>query len=263
MAIKIDCPRCKTPLQVPNGQAGGYVNCAHCKGRLWVPKDAVADETPVEAVSVLAGSSQPVAAVKPPRKLREPTSPAAPLSVQAIPTPLVPVSPVKRSKVARFIAAEAAESPLKLATDGKLPELRLEEGGTEKKAEQNQRSVNPLVMVGVLTISVVLSIVMVLMDVESSPQSGSRMKAQMRQRLTDHYFGLGDLNSKQLEPYQLKLREARQAYTRGDHKTEQQCYRSVLDMLRAEPGGNQRGLTGSRTKDKELDEAILVLLSGG
>ena len=40
MAIKLDCPRCKQPLSVPNKKAGSYVNCPRCKGRFWVPKDA-------------------------------------------------------------------------------------------------------------------------------------------------------------------------------------------------------------------------------
>lgn len=269
MAIKIDCPRCKMSLRVPNGEAGGYVNCAHCKGRLWVPKDAAADETPVETVTISAGSSQPVVSMEPPKSpsnlpVRGVPSVVTPLSVQAMPAPLVLLQPsMTRNKVARFIAAEAAESTLKLAADGKLPELHLEEGSAEQKAEQSPRSVNPLVMVGVLTISVVLSIVLALVDVDSSPVSGSKKKGQMRQRLADHYFGLGDLDAKRLEPYQIRLREARQAYGRGDYKTERQGYRKVLDMLRAERGGDQRGLTGSRTKDKELEEALLVLLSGG
>ena len=34
-------------------------------------------------------------------------------------------------------------------------------------------------------------------------------------------------------------------------------------MLRAERGSEERGLTGSRSKDRELEEALLALLSGG
>ena len=33
-------------------------------------------------------------------------------------------------------------------------------------------------------------------------------------------------------------------------------------MLRAERGADEKGLTGSRKRDKELEEAISVLLSG-
>ena len=63
-------------------------------------------------------------------------------------------------------------------------------------------------MLGVLTISVVLSIVLAIMDMGSPPVSGGRKKAEMRQKLEDHYFGLGDLKVKQLEPYQILLRKA-------------------------------------------------------
>jgi hypothetical protein len=66
-----------------------------------------------------------------------------------------------------------------------------------------------------------------------------------------------------LEPYQILLRDAQQAYSRGDHRAQRDCYGKVLDLLRAERGSEEKGLTGSRSKDKELEEALLVLLSGG
>ncbi len=58
MAIKLDCPRCKTPLHVPGKLAGGYVNCPRCKGRLWVSKDAPSDATHVETIEVLTSTVQ-------------------------------------------------------------------------------------------------------------------------------------------------------------------------------------------------------------
>ena len=54
MAIKTDCPRCKTPLLVPNESAGTYAHCPQCKGRLWVAKDAPADAMAVAAIEVLS-----------------------------------------------------------------------------------------------------------------------------------------------------------------------------------------------------------------
>jgi len=53
------------------------------------------------------------------------------------------------------------------------------------------------------------------------------------------------------------------AHSRGDFKAEHNCYRKVLLMLHAERDVYERGLTGSPTRDKELEEAIAVLLSGG
>jgi hypothetical protein len=152
---------------------------------------------------------------------------------------------------------------LRLAADGKLPELHLEEGTTKERQEVGQRSVSPLVLVGVLSISVVLSILLVLMEGESPPASSIGKKAQMRQKLADHYFGLGTLDTRPLEPYQILLREARQAFSQGDYKTEREDYRKVLDMLRADRGSEEKGLTGSALKDRDLEEALTVLLSGG
>ncbi len=292
MAINLDCPRCQTTLQVPNARAGGYVNCAHCKGRLWVAKDAPADATSVETVAVAGSVRLPETPPKlrsSPNKLSlkevegkdaspppKPTAKSTPTSTATPPgdkplvekgsAPLVPArpsTPLPSKRVARFITADATDSTLRLAADGKLPELHLEEGAAKEKPEVVERSVNPLVMVGVLAISVVLSIMLVLVDVESPPATGLGQKAQMRQTLADHYYGLGDLNTEQLEPYQILLRQAQQAYSRGDYKTEREHYRKVLDMLRAERGSEERGLTGSRSKDRKLEESLTVLLSGG
>ena len=52
------------------------------------------------------------------------------------------------------------------------------------------------------------------------------------------------------------------AHSRGDEKAEEKEYRKVLDMLRAERGKHQRGLTGSLDDDKELETCIRTILSG-
>lgn len=275
MAIKIDCPRCKTLLQVPNKLADGYVNCPNCRGRVWVSKNASADATPTETVSAVTNVVEPVAALPP--NLRPPTTPSIPIGEPPTPAnvspsvkwtpppvPVVPLSPsVPQKRIARFITAPPADSTLRLAPDGKLPELHLEEGATKEKQEAKTTSVNPLVMFGALSMSVVLSIMLVLIDWEPQPATRAGQKAVMRQRIEDEYFGAGSLSSKNLESYQMLLREAQLAHTRGDYKIERQQYRKVLDMLRAERGSEDRGLTGSRSKDKRLEEAISVLLSGG
>ena len=48
---------------------------------------------------------------------------------------------------------------------------------------------------------------------------------------------------------------------RQDDDTERAMYRKVLALLRAERGKFDRGLTGSRTHDKELEKNIAILLS--
>ena len=64
-------------------------------------------------------------------------------------------------KTARLVTAAATQSSFQLAADGQLPYLRLQEGKKENKAEAKSKSVNPLVLIGVLGFSVVMSIIMV------------------------------------------------------------------------------------------------------
>ena len=174
-----------------------------------------------------------------------------------------PPPPVVRKKVARLITAEAADSTLRLAADGKLPELRLEEGGASGNPETKSHSVNPLFMLGVLSMSIVLSVLLVLLDVESPTVSGSQRQDSMRRKIEAHYFGAESIENGNLQAYQVLLRDAQRAYTRGDRKREREDYRRVLEMLRAERSVYEKGLTGSRSRDKELENAISVLLSGG
>ncbi len=303
MAIKIDCPRCEARLQMPNKLAGGYAHCPQCKGRLWVGKDAPADETRVDGISILPGDRAPAASaavaapaapppVGPPIRglpqtkappavpLAAPpiaaSAPSAPTAKAAEPrstprkpkvasaiakvAPVPPPAPPARKKVAHFITAEAADSTLRLAADGKLPELHLEEVAG-KKAEAKSKSMNPLVVAAALSVSVTLSAVLLLVGTGQPSAAGSQQKALMRQKIEANYFSADE--NKELEAYQVLLRDAQRAFTRGDYRSERQDYRRVLDMLRAERGSQEKGLTGSRTRDHELEDAISVLLSGG
>ncbi len=248
MSIKLDCPRCKTLLQVPNKLAGGYVNCPHCKGRVWVSKDAAAEKTPTAPLADPPLKKEPV-----------PIEPPPPAPAKSDP----PQPPAPRKKVARFISAETADSTLRPAADGKLPELQLDEGAVRQKPQEKSSSMNPLVLLGVLSVSVVLSIVLAMIDLGSPAAPRSERKEQMRYLIERDFFGSGNIDNRALKSYQILLREAQRAYTRGDYKTERKNYRRVLEMLRAERGADRKGLTGSRRRDKKLEEAISVLLSGG
>ena len=231
---------CECPTEKPVDTS----NCAHCKGRLWVPKDAAADETPVETVTISAGSSQSVVSMEPPKSplnlpVRGVQSAVTPLSVQAIPTPLVPVQPpVTRNKVARFIAAEAAGLNFEVGRRWQAARVasgrRLcrAEGGTEPAIGQT-----PLVMVGVLTISVVLSIVLALVDVDSSPVSGSKKKGPRCGQRDSRTIILAweTSTAKRLEPYQIRAPRGSPGRTVAvTTKPSGRGYRKVLDMLRAE-----------------------------
>ncbi len=268
MAVKLQCPRCRKALSVPNKKAGGYVNCPLCNGRFWVPKDSPADSTHLEAIvspGMPAPPPPPVAApmASAPTGVRSSGPTAAPSASAA--TPFAPPSAssapaASERKVARFITEQAAQSGLKLAEDGKLPELHLQEGEKDAKADAKSTSVSPLVLVGALVLSVVLSIALVLVDTGGAPPSKLQALDVARKAIEEDYFGSLDPRAV-LEPYQVLLREAQREHARGDHKAERQQYRKVLDLLRAERGGTQRGLTGSRSRDKELEKHLNVLLS--
>jgi hypothetical protein len=115
---------------------------------------------------------------------------------------------------------------------------------------------NPIVLVGVICMSVALSILGVLWE---APGSGAANdKAAARQRIQDEYFS-GYANEP-LEPHQEYLREAQRAASRGDRDGERRLYHQVLDLLRAERDRFDKGLTGSRDRDKKLEELISVML---
>ncbi|NUQ65995.1 MAG: hypothetical protein HUU20_26335 [Pirellulales bacterium] len=162
--------------------------------------------------------------------------------------------------MARFITAESTESTLKLAEDGKLPELRLKEPGREEAEEKTERSANPLLLLLLLCTSVIMSTVLVFIDFD--PQDATRVELADRARavIEEQYFANLDPNQP-LAPYQVDLREAQRAHSVGDRETEAQQYRKVLAMLRAERGKFERGLTGSLTRDKELQRQITIILS--
>jgi hypothetical protein len=259
MAIKLDCPRCKTRLHVPSKLADSYVHCPQCKGRVWVAREPAAPVTPAapaSGVELVERPATPAPAVA--GRSADATVPAA--TGRGL-TSLPPV-PARRKKVARFITAEAAQSTLQPAADGKLPDLQLEEGAAQQKPQAGQHSMNPLVLLGVLSASVAVSILLVLVGIRRTDTATSQRKDEARQVIESKFFGAGNIENKGLEPYQVLLREAQRARSRGDFATERQHYRRVLDMLRAERGADEKGLTGSHRRDKELEEEISVLLGG-
>lgn len=301
MPIKIDCPRCKTALAVPSKKAGGYVNCPSCSGRFWVPADAPNEPNPAGkastgsvtlAVPPGAAASQvppPVAAppkpamppgqapqgkpappsASPPsggKPFSAPTRPAPPPGNLAPPpadaaAPPPPAAPDR--KVARFITAEAAESTLKLADDGKLPELHLEEGEKSGPKQAKQTSLNPLVLFGLLAMSVVLSLVMAFIEPGTEGSSNVEERQHARYIIQTEYFAdeehLKLDNPPPLKPYQRLLRDALEAHARGDYNTERARYRQVLKLLRAERSEFE-GITGSPTRDRELEAQLTILL---
>ncbi len=162
-------------------------------------------------------------------------------------------------KVARFITAESAPSTVHLAPGGELPKLQLTENAQAAKSGSKTSSMNPLVVVGAACLSFCLCVVLLLMDFDSmSVDSGQ--EADIRMKLESYYKD----QEGPLAPYQVYLRDAQQARSRGDRQLEQRQYRKVLNLLHAErdPRDRFRGLTGTPKDDQNLEKLLATLLAG-
>ena len=212
---------------------------------------------PASPASLPARREAPAASAVAPAMV--PVSPAPlasmPTSGPSASTPLA-AAPRAGGKVARFIPAEAAQSKLKPADDGKLPGLRLHETADGSRKEKTQGT-NPLVLVALLSLSVVMTVVILFWDVEPNDGSSENDKAVARSQIGENYFA--DLGNQALKPYQVYLRNAQQAHVRGDAKAEREMYHKVLKLLRAErqPG---ESLTGTLQRDRDLEEYLTTLL---
>lgn len=182
-------------------------------------------------------------------------TPPAATSLPAAP----PASPPIR-KTAKFIATEAAQSGLKLAEDGKLPSLRLREAGRVEAKEAGSSGANPLLLFGALAFSLIATVILVFLPTETDTPGKATEKQAARREIEENYIASMDKEAT-LAPYQIHLREALQARSRRDFTEERWRYRRVLDMLRAERGKFDRGLTGSPAKDETLEKLITTLLS--
>ncbi len=286
MAIKIDCPRCKQNLLVPNKKAGSYAVCPRCAGRFWVPPEATGESGTMEAAAAAGGGSRAgqetaVAAPPPPAPPRGPagaaaaavfTAPAAsrprpsPPAADRPPPAAAPPSAAGGHKVARFISAETAESVLKPAVDGRLPDLHLQESDYQAETQSQAKSLNPLVLYGALTLSAVLSLVLALGNWSSTGPENSGEKNTTRKIIEDRFFGGGNADLRALKPYQELLRAAKRAHDSQDFKTEVACYKKVRKMLHGNRGTETRPLTGDgdegRKSDRELETCIETLLQG-
>lgn len=278
MPTLVECPRCKQSLSVADKMAGSSVICPYCNGRLWVPKNLSAPtEPPTEmavppARAVTPPASSPVAgeAAKPPSVGVPPETPAGPLpgAVAPVPrslqpprppasAPLPPPTSAPPRKVARFITAEAARSPLTLSADGKLPDLHLTESTPRAAKQETQVRRNPLVLLGAVCLSVVASVMLAFMDVSPPASPHDKAKQVARRVLEEEYFS--DLGTAPRPQYQVDLRDAQRAFVRGDRAIERKLYGRVLDQLRAERGPFDT-ITGTRARDKRLEEQLTILL---
>jgi hypothetical protein len=239
-------------LSVPKKYIGQTINCPHNGCIVQVPADAAPTTSRGDSRSgiiALGGNGHHA-----PSPLGDPAAGAESASAQ---TSLPPAKTPRsfRSKVARFITSEPRAAAVQVAADGKLPELTLAEGG-QRRAADAARETNPLVLISVLCLSFGLSAILLMVDFDTSP---AQTNAQARARASLRAF-FGNAGG-ELEPYQQSLRAAQQAWARGDREAERAEYRKVLRWLRAEGRGPFSTLTGTRTRDRELEAHLTTLLA--
>jgi hypothetical protein len=162
------------------------------------------------------------------------------------------------SNTAKFLAAAPQASAISSAADGKLPTLQLADSPDAKTAPaESQSPPIPLWLALLLVVgSTVISLLLVTHDFDGS-QGAATTKAQARRQLTAFY---GD-ELTPLAPFQVHLREAQLAHSRGDYAAERDRYRRVLALVRAEGRSRFDGLTGTPEGDKELARLLAILLA--
>ncbi|MBD3674309.1 MAG: hypothetical protein HUJ26_12360 [Planctomycetaceae bacterium] len=167
----------------------------------------------------------------------------------------------RQRNVAKFITDQVGDPLVQLGEDGHLPELHLAEiegGGKEKKSSEKKQSSggNPLLLGVVLGLSLISSVLLMVM----APEPGGRSSVDQstaRIEIRQFYGGEDD----ELEDYQILLREAALAHSRGETGEEKDYYRRVLKMLISEDNQGLIRLTDSREQDQKLRDLLSILLA--
>ena len=245
-----------------------------------MPSSATSDvPNPAPAV----GAVSPAAPTIPPQRQFFPSVtplPTAPTVTTSVPVPIpppptenaagaAPSPPPQARKVARLVSADTAQSTLKIAADGQLPHLQLQEDDKKNARQNKSKAIPPLVLILAWVFSVVLTVAIVMMTSDDgSAAATSQAKKDAMTKIEDQFFG--NPARGELRPYQRMLRDARQARARGDFKAERQYYKQVLDLLHTETWGGaptavsrdrlEKGITGSRERDRELEQLILTIV---
>ncbi|MFM7072012.1 MAG: hypothetical protein ACKO38_09500, partial [Planctomycetota bacterium] len=179
-----------------------------------------------------------------------------------------PQPPARISQTARFIAADPSALRVQLGADGKLPELLLEDADKQQEtvAEEKPQSSPPWLLMGVFAISIAMSLAMLFMEVDGGGAVGQRSQVLARTQLKQLYTG----DYPPLAPYQQRVRQALQAFQRGDRDEERRLLREVLDILHAESKSRTTGITGmidapdppiGNPSDRHLESLISTLLA--
>jgi hypothetical protein len=159
-------------------------------------------------------------------------------------------------KTAKFVTDRAGATLVRFGEDGHLPELRLNDADAAPKSSAKPASGgNPAVLYAALGCSLLASVILLVVDLETSGSSQS--KATARQAIVAEFIGQ---DGQPLKPYQRLLREASLAHSRGDLKAEHDAYRRVLLILNSEDRNPFAGVTGDLRDDERLRRYLGTLL---
>jgi len=262
MRLAVNCPFCKRPMATSAAFAGQMIACPNCRGEFLLNSPATA----ASAVAVPAAPIQPTTLTNPEPAAESPVAaviaapspapsrPAAPPATAS--TPRAQTASTPPANTARFKTAASTAPAITAAADGKLPELQLADAAAASVAGESGEKAIPLWLACMAVVgSTVISVFLLLGDVSGQKSLESR-HAEARQQVAAYY----GTDATALAPYQVLLREAQQAHSRGDRATERQRYRQVLGLLRAERRSKYESVTGSPERDEQLAQNLSILL---
>jgi hypothetical protein len=264
--LQVHCPYCKRPASAPVAMVGQRIMCPSCRAEIVLNPSALLASSGTARRTADGADLQPPVTVAPPPVAAPPmahtSGPMTPYVVPMPPaaqppTPAVAPPPV-RPNTAQFLAAAPQAPAISSSADGKLPTLQLAD--SPDVAAPRAESQSPpmplwLAMMAVVA-STMISLLLITHDFDGS-QATQTTKAQARKELTAFYGN--DLTP--LRPFQVHLREAQLAHSRGDLAAERGRYRQVLALLRSEGRSKFEGLTGTPGGDAELARLLAILLA--
>jgi hypothetical protein len=278
MRVAVTCPYCKRPMAASSAFAGQMVACPNCRGEFLFAPPGMTPSATEAAYFAPAGTDGPPSihtaatalAPAPPLAGTTYSMPAPPPKLELTAPPIAeatgvdagvnrraaPAPPQPPPQKARMKAA-TSQSPAALAgADGKLPTLQLADADRESSKSEGGQGIPLWLAVGAVAASTIMSAFLLLGDLEGT-QSAAARTASARQDIVQFYGA----EAATLAPYQILLREAQQAHSRGDLKLERQKYQRVLTLLRAEGRTEYDGLTGTPSGDAELAKLLSILLA--
>src|SRR5688572_5210225 len=241
--LQVHCPYCKRPVATSMALVGQRIACPNCHGEILLNPAALLAPAgagrSAEANADLARATTTATAPPAPPALPPPMPPGIPRPpytapvvqpppasppMAPAPPPMAPAPPPARPNTAQFLAATPQAPAISAAPDGKLPTLQLADSPEAAPRVESQSAPVPLWLALMAVVaSTLISVLLLTHDFDGS-QATQTTKTDARRQLAS-FFG-DDLTP--LRPFQVHLREAQLAHSRGDFAAEREHYRRVL-----------------------------------